>query len=416
MHFLSLTMANLITKSLKYFKGQQTIYFSRLYSKNVVFRKPIRILKSPNQESVIPPLLEVDGKPSALGLPKINEVSAFIKKPEGNVVPYEKLIKNDGRFTKLLEIIKNRTKREKSGKILLEGKRLINDAILAGMKMKVIYFSNEEDLKDIKLKNLEEIKVYKVLYRTMKIWSDLTTCPGVMAVFRRPGAGDISVLSQPVIPISILCDNIREPGNLGSIIRNAAAAGCENVLLTKGCVDPWEMKVLRSGCGGHFRIPIVNNIEWSQISNYIPSNSTIIVSDNNADIDPVTISSNFISYEEKGETEEEVKYVTFNEDNQPVRIDETFDSRTEVENFGDIQLPCHLYSSIQYPKNHIVLYIGGETHGVDPRIVKLACEYGGKKIKIPLENGMDSFNSVFAMTIILYEIKRQYSQLYVTKK
>lgn len=181
------------------------------------------------------------------------------------------------------------------------------------------------------------------------------------------------------------------------------------------------MKVLRAGCGGHFRIPIINNINWTQISNYIPSTSTIFVADNSADIEEVSLGPDFINYDEwtgdvDKEEAEETRYFTYNEQNQPIRIDKSFDSREEIEKYKDIPLPCYLYSSLKYPKEHIVLYIGGETSGVDPRIVKLACEFGGRKIKIPMENGMDSLNSAFAMTIILYEIKRQLSEVYVALK
>lgn len=56
----------------------------------------------------------------------------------------------------------------------------------------------------------------------------------ISAVFKRPTPDELNILTQPSIPVTILCDNIRDPGNLGSIIRNAAAAGCENVFLMKG--------------------------------------------------------------------------------------------------------------------------------------------------------------------------------------
>lgn len=189
-----------------------------------------------------------------------------------------------------------------------------------------------------------------------------------------------------------------------------------NFFYTLGCVDPWETKVLRTGCGGHFRIPIVNDIEWSQVSNYFPSNSTIFVADNSSDIDSVSSSPDFINFDEPELEENETKYITINEHNQPIRIDESLDSKSEIEKYEDIQLPCYLYSAVKYPKNNIVLYIGGETCGIDSRINKLVCEYGGKKIKIPMENGMDSLNAAFAMTIILYEIKRQSCKLYITEK
>lgn len=184
-----------------------------------------------------------------------------------------------------------------------------------------------------------------------------------------------------------------------------------------GCVDPWETKVLRAGCGGHFRIPIINDIEWTHLSNYIPKKSTIFIADNSADIEGSSLTPEFINFDEVTEEDpdEVKKYFTLNENDQPVVIDETYNDPSELQKYEEINLPCYLYSSIKYPKEGIVLYVGGETHGVDSRITKLACEFGGKKVKIPLENCMESLNSTFATTIILYEIKRQFSEVYITK-
>jgi RNA methyltransferase, TrmH family len=50
----------------------------------------------------------------------------------------------------------------------------------------------------------------------------------------------------------LLLEDIQDPGNLGSIIRSAAAAGCDAVFLSQGCADAWSPRVLRAGMGGHF--------------------------------------------------------------------------------------------------------------------------------------------------------------------
>ncbi|CAL1279815.1 unnamed protein product [Larinioides sclopetarius] len=396
----------------------------RLYSKNVLRRRPVRVLNIPSNG--LQPIQD-ENLASKLQLTRENLNDGSVGFPKGQesgliVPPYEKLEKNDPRFTKTLTILKNKKLREQKGKMLIEGKRLINDAIAAGMILETIYFSREKELAELKFKFQENVEIFKVFYKTLQLWSNLTTCPGIMGVFKKPTTETLHILSEPVIPVTLICDNIRDPGNLGSIIRNAAAAGCQNILLTKGCVDPWEHKVLRAGCGGHFRIPIINNIEWTQISNYIPKKSTIFIADNSADISESSVTPEFINYDEAPEEEvnedgeiEMKKYVSTNEHDQPVAIDETYNEPTELEKFQDIDLPCHLYSGIRFPKENIVLYVGGETHGVDPRAVKLACDYGGEKVKIPLENSMESLNSSFAVTVILYEIKRQLAEKYILK-
>lgn len=394
--------------------------FGRFYGKNALRRRPIRVLNVP--QDTLTPIRDETFSPKQLTPEKIKDTAVGLPRNKDGLIipPYEKLQKNDARFTKTLTSLKNRKLREQNGKMLLEGKRLINDAIDAGIELETIYFSREKELADIKFKFQENVEILKVFYKTLQQWSNLTTCPGIMGVFKRPTTEKLHILSEPVIPVTIICDNIRDPGNLGAIIRNAAAAGCEHILLTKGCVDPWEHKVLRAGCGGHFRIPIINNIEWTHISNYISKTSTIFIADNSGDIIESSSTPEFINYdeapEESGEEEVEIKrYVTMNECNQPISVDETYDDPTELEKYEVLAFPCYLYSSIKFPKENIVLYVGGETHGVDARAVKLACDYGGKKVKIPLENNMESLNSCFAMTIILYEIKRQLKEQYILK-
>jgi TrmH family RNA methyltransferase len=63
----------------------------------------------------------------------------------------------------------------------------------------------------------------------------------------------------------LVVDNMRTPGNLGTILRTAAAAGTDQVLLSPGTVDLYNPKVVRGGAGAHFRIPI-RQCTWQEIS------------------------------------------------------------------------------------------------------------------------------------------------------
>lgn len=65
------------------------------------------------------------------------------------------------------------------------------------------------------------------------------------------------------IPVSntVYLDRIQDPGNLGTILRTCAAVGVQSVYLSKGCVNPWSAKVLRSGQGAHFVLNIYSQID-----------------------------------------------------------------------------------------------------------------------------------------------------------
>jgi tRNA G18 (ribose-2'-O)-methylase SpoU len=78
-------------------------------------------------------------------------------------------------------LTKSRKYREKEEKILLEGKRLITDAILAGAEMEALYFSRLTSLEDIPLTE-SNAKVFKLKYKSLKNWSDTRTPAGLMGM------------------------------------------------------------------------------------------------------------------------------------------------------------------------------------------------------------------------------------------
>jgi TrmH family RNA methyltransferase len=77
---------------------------------------------------------------------------------------------------------------------------------------------------------------------------------GVLGVLRRP---DTSVPAQVTDPFVLVLDRLREPGNLGTILRTAWAVGLSSVWLTEGSADPFEAKVVRAGMGAHFSLRLV---------------------------------------------------------------------------------------------------------------------------------------------------------------
>lgn len=74
--------------------------------------------------------------------------------------------------------LKSRKRREKNDEIVLEGKRLIIDAIKSGAIPQSIIFNDSSDIAALKLPN--EVKLYKVPYTTIQLWSALTTSPGLL--------------------------------------------------------------------------------------------------------------------------------------------------------------------------------------------------------------------------------------------
>jgi len=77
--------------------------------------------------------------------------------------------------------VKTKKKRERNRQVLLEGFRLIEDAIQAGIVPKVIFFNRLSDILPLSLS--KEVKLYKIPYRTIQLWSNLTTSPGIIGKY-----------------------------------------------------------------------------------------------------------------------------------------------------------------------------------------------------------------------------------------
>jgi tRNA G18 (ribose-2'-O)-methylase SpoU len=79
--------------------------------------------------------------------------------------------------------IKSKKQRKKKNQMVIEGKRLIQEAIKVGMVPETIIFSRFEDVKDLPISKTDT-QLYKVPYRTIQLWSTLSTTPGIMGKFK----------------------------------------------------------------------------------------------------------------------------------------------------------------------------------------------------------------------------------------
>ncbi|XP_017780682.1 PREDICTED: rRNA methyltransferase 3, mitochondrial [Nicrophorus vespilloides] len=287
----------------------------------------------------------------------------------GKVV-YTKMANNDPRVGTLLTTLKSKKEKAKQDLILLEGKRLIREALETGSKLKYLIFTRPEELDYLK-KHLPNsgAQIYKMPYREMQMWSTLTTSPGIMGVFKTPEVDKFE--AKNTIPLTVICDNVREPGNLGAILRTSAALGCKRVFLTKGCVNLWDSKVTRTAAGSHFRLQIHSKQDFQQISGKL-SDATVKV---------------FIA------------------DNNVVTGDGHEDLMNLVKGIPIVPY----YSSNFSQTNENVLIVGGETEGISQGAYSLAAKTNGIRLNIPLENGVESLNTGTAFGIISFEIKRQFN-------
>ena len=171
--------------------------------------------------------------------------------------------------------------------------------------------------------------------------SDVQSPQGVLAVV------SMQPLPLPVKPsLLLILDQVMTPGNIGTMLRSAAAAGVEGVLLGPGCADVYNPKVIRAGMGAHLRLPI-HHLSWSEI------------------VAQVQLMQVWVA---------------------------TTDSQTT-------------YTAVSWTQPS-ALIIGGEARGASTNAYQLA----NGRITIPMYAATESLNAAVAASVILFEAARQRSQ------
>ena len=164
---------------------------------------------------------------------------------------------------KLVRALLGRPKeRREANAFVVEGIRLIEEAVTAGWKFQFVLYSdglNERGQDLLKVLTAHRIEVEEVAGDLLQKLSDTETPQGILAVL------EFTNLKVPASPNFILIpDQVRDPGNLGTLIRTAAAAGVQALFLPDETTDAFAPKVVRSGMGAHFRLPI-HVLTWDQI-------------------------------------------------------------------------------------------------------------------------------------------------------
>ncbi|MGQ9907535.1 MAG: TrmH family RNA methyltransferase [Candidatus Flexifilum sp.] len=248
---------------------------------------------------------------------------------------------------KLAHALQNQARaRRKEDRIALEGVRLLRDALLSGLRPDfILYDPTVHDPAALLTDGIApEIAAHALLNafpaapEILRHLADTETPQGVIGVFPTPAVA----LPRPLDRLLIL-DAIRDPGNLGTILRTAAGAGVGGVLLAPGCADAWNPKALRAGMGAHFRIAALE-ANWPRIA-VLCADLTVVLAD--------------------------------------MQGERTYDA-------VDWRAPW-------------ALIIGSEAHGASPEAERLA----RLRAFIPLANATESINAAAAAAVFLFEAARQ---------
>lgn len=149
--------------------------------------------------------------------------------------------------------------RDKAGKYIIEGVHLVQEALLAEADVEVLAYDLDKgmpaELRD-HLQAVQGMEVIGVSAAVIAKCSSTNTPQPVFAVVRKEDSGAEAILAKPDSFVVVL-DGVQDPGNVGTIIRSADAAGADGVILGHGCADLYNPKTIRSTMGSLFHLPII---------------------------------------------------------------------------------------------------------------------------------------------------------------
>jgi TrmH family RNA methyltransferase len=240
--------------------------------------------------------------------------------------------------------LKERKNRNKINKYVIEGFRLVQEAFKAKVSIDYLIVTKDGAEKIDKFLldyKTEHIKIYEISNNLFKELISTETPQGILAV-----------INMNTVPLEdkgnfyLLCDKLQDPGNLGTIIRTAHAAGVQGIILTKGTVDIYNEKTIRSTMGSIFYIPIhYEDDNLSLVRSLKKDGFNLVVTSLDTDKD-------FFEEDLRGKT---------------------------------------------------ILTVGNEGNGVSKEVLDLS----STKVKIPMPGNAESLNVAIATSVIMYEKVRQ---------
>lgn len=248
---------------------------------------------------------------------------------------------------KLLRALKDRKAREQAGQLLVEGVKLIQEALDAGLLAgPVLVEEGREQALGALLARLAGagVEAHAVPSHVMQAVCDTRSPQGVCAAVCFPAPLELDTPPERLVAL----DGVQDPGNVGTIWRTADAAGFGGLLLSAACADPFSPKVQRATMGSLFRVPVARQLELAQALAALRARDYRVV----------------VSALDGSD----------------------FYARTPV-------------------GSRLVLVIGSEAHGVSAPVNSQATE----RLKLPMRGGAESLNAAVAAGIMMYELTREWA-------
>ena len=191
----------------------------------------------------------------------------------------QQLTSRDNPVLKTIRILSSGSRRAPEGLVIAEGVRVLEEVENAGRQIEAVVFSEdfgstprEKALLDRWLFPPRNLRLYRTSGNLFQSVSSVQSPQGAIALVQVPEM-DLNSICLPPNDLVLFACGIQDPGNLGTLIRAAAATAAGMVCTSKGTVSVRNPKVIRSSAGSYFRIPVVEHIDPSEFRSYCERHS-----------------------------------------------------------------------------------------------------------------------------------------------
>ncbi len=236
---------------------------------------------------------------------------------------------------------------EAPGCLLVEGRKLVAEAIEAGLEVLEAAYDADRDALGPLRASLAHLgrNLHACTGKVFARLSAVSSPQGVAIVVRQPAWTDADLLGAST-PLVLVAAGVKEPGNLGALLRAAEAAGASGLLALRGGADPFREKAVRGSAGSVFRVPARGGVSVEEALAFARAHRlTLCVADEAGDIDYLD---------------------------------------------ADLRGPC-------------ALVLGGEGEGIPAQLRAAAT----RRLRVPMAGKVESLNVAVAAGVVLYEARRQ---------
>ena len=155
--------------------------------------------------------------------------------------------------------------------MFVEGERLVEECLQSGLKLRACFHEADPTPRAQELIDKMASRgcpLYPAIRIALETVGDTVNTQGLIVIAERPEFNLIRALQarDGVAPLLVCLDSAQDPGNFGAVVRTAEAAGASGVVATKGSVDAFAPKTLRSSMGSAFRLPVVAGVEGGDLA------------------------------------------------------------------------------------------------------------------------------------------------------